>query len=119
MDLSKMFETESNYLKAADYPDMNKTLHIEGTGTDTLNNPDGSSKDVVWIKLKGASKPMVLSLTNGRMLVGHLGANSDDWIGKKVLLTTKQYNIEGKNTRGWVMMPIVEGKNEMDDEIPF
>lgn len=119
MDMSKMFENESNYLKAADYPDMNKTLQIEGTGTGTLNNADGTTKDIVWIKLKGASKPMVLSLTNGRMLVGHFGAKSEDWVGKKVLLTTKQYNIDGKVTRGWILMPIKESEPELDDAIPF
>lgn len=120
MDLSNMFETESNYAKAGEHPDFNRTLTVEGTGADTLNNADGSSKDIVWIKFKEASKPMVLSLTNGRVLVGRFGADSDDWVGKKCLVTTKEYNIEGKITRGWILMPIEEGNtNGLDDAIPF
>ena len=119
MDLSNMFETESSYLKAAEYPDMNKTLRIEGTGTDELTDREANMQKIVWIKLSGASKPMRLNMTNGKTLVSHFGPDSDDWIDKKVLLTTKGYTVDGNHTRGWIMMPIVEGKSELDDEIPF
>lgn len=116
-DVSKMFETESPWAKAADHEGLNKTLRIEEVGTDTLSFEGQPDKDIVWIKLEKTSKPIVLSKTNGAALVGAFGGTIEDWKQKKVLLTTKKYNFDGKVTIGWIVTPLVD--EDYDDEIPF
>ncbi len=122
MDLSSMFESSSPYAKAADTPDINKIMTIESVGKDTLTSPDGGEQEKVFVKFKEASKPIILSLTNGRALVGTFGADDKDWVGREVLLTTKLYQFDGKSSRGFITMPMAAKAKEvpgLNDDIPF
>ena len=118
MDVSKMFESESPWLKAADYPDMNRQLVISEVGTDTLKNADGSEEDKVWVKFDKAPKPIIVSKTNGRALVGAFGGDIDKWPGQRCLLTVKVYHMEHGKTTGWIITPMKESPG-FDDEIPW
>ena len=122
MDISTMFASESPYAKAMDTPDINKVMKIEGVGIDTLTAADGSTEDKVWLKFTEAKKPIILSKTNGRALVTTFGPDTDKWTGREVLVTTKQYNFDGKTSRGFITMPMAEKAvtaGELDDAIPF
>jgi hypothetical protein len=116
-DVSKMFESDSHWMKAADHDGMNKQLTIKDTGTDTISFDGQPDKDIVWIQLDKAPKPIILSLTNGRTLVGAFGGDIEGWKQKRVLLTTKEYDIEGKKSVGWITTPLLE--EDPDDDIPF
>ena len=119
-DVTKMFETDSPWMKAADHAGLNKQLLIEDVGLDELNYPGEAPKQIVWVKLEKAPKPIVLSKTNGSVLVGAFGGKMEDWKQKKVLLTTRDYSIDGKNTTGWVITPLLADKSTgFDDDIPF
>ena len=118
-DVSKMFESESPWAKAADHKGLNKTLVIEDTGTDTLSFDGQPDRDIVWVKLEKTSKPIVLSKTNGSVLVGAFGNHIEEWKQKKVLLTTKDYNFDGKQSTGWILTPILDDGKDFDDDIPF
>ena len=79
MDVSSMFESSSPYAKAADTPDINKVMTIETVGQDTLTSPDGGEEEKVFVKFKEASKPIILSKTNGRALVTTFGPDTETW----------------------------------------
>jgi hypothetical protein len=114
-----MFASESPYLKAADHETINRQCIIKNAGTDTLNFDGKPPQDGAWIDV-GAEKPIWLSKTNGRTLVGAFGNKTEEWIGNKVLITTRPYNMEGKKTVGWVITPLLEQKSPgFDDDIHF
>ena len=122
MDVSAMFESSSPYAKAADTPDINQVMTIETVGQDTLTSPDGGEEEKVFIKFKEASKPIILSKTNGRALVTTFGPDTETWKGREVLLTTKLYQFDGKSSRGFITMPMAAkaaGAPDLNDDIPF
>jgi len=118
-NVQKLFDSESPYLKAADHAGMNKTCTIKNAGIDTLNFPDQPPQDGAWIDI-GASKPVWLSKTNGRTLIGAFGNTTEEWLQKKVLVTTKDYDINGKKTTGWLIIPLTDKPTPgFEDDIPF
>ena len=117
-DVTKFFESDSPYAKAADHKGLNKTLAIEDVGTDRRSFDGEPDRDIVWVKLEKTSKPIVLSKTNGSVLVGAFGGTIEEWKGKKVLLTTKDYQFDGKSSTGWITTPILDN-GEYEDDIPF
>lgn len=117
------FDSDSPYAKAADNHGFNKQAIIEDSGKDVMQNDDGDRK-VIWVALSCLDKPLILSKTNGRGLNSAFGTNTNKWKGKRVLVTTKDYNIDGKATTGWITTPMVESAGDaqgdlFDDEIPF
>jgi hypothetical protein len=119
MDVTKMYESEAPYLKAVDHEGMNRQCVIKDAGTDTLNFPGKAPQEGCWINV-GAAKPIWLSKTNGRTLVGAYGGNTGDWLQKKVLVTTRPYDMEGKKTVGWVITPLLDRPAPgFNDDIPF
>ena len=117
-DVSELFTTDSPWLKAVDYPDMNKQLTVEDAGTDVLTDDKGE-KTIVWVKLDNAPKPIILSKTNGRTMIGAYGGDTAQWIGKKVLLTVREYHMESGRTMGWILTPLLKDSADPDDDIPF
>ena len=120
MKTADYFDSDSPYAKAADDPGFNKQGIIDDTGKDVMSNDDGDRK-VIWIALSCLDKPVVLSKTNGRALRDAFGAETKQWHGKRVLVTTKRYNIEGNQSVGWITTPMLEEQGELDfdDDIPF
>lgn len=116
-DVSKMFESDSPYAKAADAAGINQMFTVEAAGLDTVTF-DGVTEEVCFVKLKGSEKPIKLSKTNGRGMVKAFGGNPDDWAGKKVHVSTKDYNINGKAVTGWVITAIND-TDAPEDDIPF
>jgi len=117
-NVQRMFESESPYLKAADHEGINRQCIIKNAGTDTLNFDGKPPQEGAWIDV-GAEKPIWLSKTNGRTLIGAFGNTTEEWLQKKVLLTTKDYTMEGgKKTAGWLVIPMLDDKG-FDDKIPF
>lgn len=118
-NVEKLFASDSPYLKAADHVGLNKQCVIKNAGTDTLSFPDKQPQDGAWIDV-GAAKPIWLSKTNGRTLIAAYGGDTAGWLQKKVLVTTKDYTMEGgKKTTGWVIIPMLDDAKGFDDSIPF
>ena len=121
MKTADYFDSDSPYAKAADDPGFNKQGIIDDTGKDVMSNDDGDRK-VIWVALSCLDKPVVLSKTNGRALRDAFGAETKKWHGKRVLVTTKRYNIDGNQSIGWITTPMIEedAQGELfDDDIPF
>lgn len=115
VDTSKYFESDSPYEKAADHRETNEVMQIEEAGSDVLTTRDGDDRAVIWVKLSELEKPIVLSNTNGRILRNAFGKKTGKWIGRNVLLTTKDYNFDGNATVGWITNPMPDSKKKTND----
>lgn len=111
-----LFKSDSPYEKAADHVDMNTILSIESVGEDEYEDDKGAVTKFVYIKFTKAEKPIKVSKGNLKILVGQLSPDTGAWIGRKVNLSTKEWDINGNKTVGWVMTPLGD---EPDDAIPF
>lgn len=117
MKTSDYFDSDSPYAKAADQRGFNKQAIIEDSGSDVMSNDDGERK-VIWIAVSCLDKPIILSKTNGRTLRDAFGGETKRWHGKRLLLTTKEYNFDSRASVGWITTPMLD-EPEFDDDIPF
>ena len=108
-------ESSSPYLKAADNAGLNKAVKIKSAMKDEAEF-DGKVDKFISIEV-GAEKPIKLSRTNAKTLVGEFSDDLGAWVGRKIILQTKEYNFTGSVTIGWVTIPMPA--NEPDDDIPF
>ena len=108
--------SKAPHLKAADNEGFNKVVAIKGAAIDELAFPGEPVKKGIIIDI-GAEKPIWLSRTNADVLIAQFKDTLEDWAGKKIMLQTKGYSIDGKNTVGWVTLPMPEG--DFDDDIPM
>jgi hypothetical protein len=112
-------QSSSPHMKASEYPDFNRQMKVVSAGTDELNYPGEPVKHGYIVQLENAPKAIWLSKTNLKAIVKVFGNDTDTWAGKQILLTTKDYDIEGKKSVGWITTPIDESQNPLSDEIPF
>lgn len=118
MDASKYAKSDSLYETAKDHRGCNKQAIIEATGEDTFMGRDGANEQTkMYLGVSSFEKPVVLSPTNVQNIIDQFGVNSKKWEGKRVLITTKDYNIDGNQTVGFIVMPLLDV--EFDDDIPF
>jgi hypothetical protein len=108
-------QSSSPHLKASEHAGYNKQCEIKTAGTDELNYPGEPTKHGYVIGI-GAPKDIWLSKTNLKAIVAQFGNDTEKWVGKKILLTTKEYDIEGKQSVGWITTPMGD---DMSDDIPF
>ena len=85
---------QSKYLKAADLP-QEKKFRIKHV-TEEQIGPDKERKLVVWFT--NDQRGLVLNLTNNRVIRGAYGDNTDDWVGKIVVIFPTMADFRGKMT---------------------
>lgn len=117
MDMSK-FKSEGNSddLKAKDFIGKSFKLVIERVSTqdyEANDNQPANTKAVLYFE--GKEKRLVLNGTNTETLCNAYGAESEEWVGKEVSLTTKDYTDKGYG-HGWIVQAL---DVEYDDPIPF
>jgi hypothetical protein len=108
--------SKAPHLKASDNEGFNKVVTIKAAAIDELTFPGEPVKKGIIIDI-GAEKPIWLSRTNADTLIAQFKDDLGNWVGRKIMLQTKGYNIDGKNTVGWITLPMPEG--EFNDEIPM
>ena len=91
---------ESKYLKQADVED-DTVVTVTKVGQANIGKDDGPV-DMKWlIRFKEFDKPMVLNRTNISLLGTFLGDDTDDWIGKQVIVyNDESIQFQGKITGG-------------------
>ena len=121
MDMSKFAGSESSWLKAADIQGKNVKVVIKEVGEihfdaegDVNSTNYKPAHDKATLAFEGREKGLVLNVTNTRALIGAYGPNSNDWIGKEIGLTTKEYKDFGATG---IVVTILD--TEFDDSIPF
>ena len=91
---------ESKYLKQGDLED-DTIVTITKVGHANIGKEDGPV-DMKWlIRFKEFDKPMVLNRTNISLLGTFISDDTDDWIGKQVILyNDESIQFQGKVTGG-------------------
>lgn len=113
-DMKKFASGESKHLKARDFLGKNLKVSIRDVQFVEFEGRDGEPPQRKAILLfEGKEKGLVLNTTNVENLSNAYGWDSDNWIGKSVALTTKEY--EGFSP-GWIVTPL---EVDYDDELPF
>lgn len=90
MNFDQMFP--SKWLKASDLDGDSRAVQIKSIDTEKMN--DGEMKPVVYFK--GSNKGLVLNVTNGRVLADLFGGDTDDWIGKPIVLGASTTDFQGR-----------------------
>lgn len=91
MKVSQVFSGE--YLKAADLNGAEPTVTIESV---QLKEFDDGNKFL--ISFEGKKKGLVANKTNASRIAMLYGDDTDDWIGKRVVLYTDIVDFQGKPT---------------------
>lgn len=94
MKLAELYP--SKYLKAADL-EGDTTVVMEGVKTETLKKKDGSEEDKP-VLLLNEQKPLVMNVTNANAIASIYGSETDDWIGKEVVLYAVEVTAFGETT---------------------
>ena len=91
---------DSKYLKQADIED-DTIVTIAKVGQANIAKED-SPVDMKWlIRFKEFDKPMVLNRTNIALLGNFCGDDTDDWLGKQVIVyNDESIQFQGKVTGG-------------------
>lgn len=85
----------SKFLTAADLDEQERTFTVSGIDTEIVGQGDeAESKWVLYFN--DAEKGLVLNKTNANSISGALGDNTDDWIGRQVVLYPTEVAFGGK-----------------------
>ena len=113
MNMTQFTGNESNWLKAKDIEGKSVRVVISEVGSVQFEaKNDKPAQHKATIKFKGKDKGVVLNSTNTKALIGAYGEESDNWIGKEIGLTTKDYE-----TGPGIVVIILDVKYEAD--VPF
>jgi len=91
------------YIKADDIPEETGLyLTIEDFSVEEIG-PDREEK--LLLEFQETEKRLVVNITNGRTLGTLFGKDANDWIGKRIKLTTEAVTFAGKSTLGVRVYP--------------
>lgn len=93
MKISELFP--SKYASAADLKGGRPTLTIARLVIESLKS-DRGDEDKPVLYFKGATKGLVLNKTNGLIIAGLYGDETDGWIGKRITLYATRVKAFGK-----------------------
>lgn len=82
------------------------TGKIVNIGFEQVKGSDGDMKDRIIIELDDEKTRISLNKTNGNILADAYGDETDDWIGKKIKVTTAMTTFMGKPCPGLVLTPV-------------
>ena len=95
MQLSEAYP--SNYLKASDLQGRDVVATIESVTLEEIGQGADKEKKLI-IGFKGKEKKLVCNKTNAGTIGQLYGDETDDWIGKQVILTARDVEYQGKTT---------------------
>jgi hypothetical protein len=91
--MSQMFP--SKWLAAADLDDQERTFTVSDISEETVGQ--GEAAEDKWVvTFRETSKGLVLNKTNATSLKTCLGDDTDDWMGRKVVLYPTEVQFQGK-----------------------
>jgi len=118
---------ENEWLKASEHMDFAMQVCIQKV-TDELckdfNTQEEVYKTGLWINSSELEGIILLSPSN-KMACQAKWQDTDeteDWKGRDVFLSTKEYKMENGITYGWIVVPLAlpaQQEMDFDDEIPF
>ncbi len=122
MKISNAFP--SNYLRAADFEAPAKLVM---TKVEIEPVADGEHKPILYFQ--GKDKGMVLNKINSNTISDAYGDDTEDWMGKELVLYATTTDYQGKTVPcirvrkpkppGTTKPAPKQSENPMDDEVPF
>lgn len=131
MKLSEAFP--SNYLKSDDLQGRDVSVIIASAGIEKVGNDHK-----LVLAFQGKKKSMICNKTNSGRIAYLYGEETDDWIGKEIILTSEFVEYQGKTVKGLRVKPPAQrsvpervqqshqappqttaSRSQIDDEIPF
>lgn len=100
MNINEAFP--SKYLKAADIPEEGRTCVISRVDEEEVGR-DKEVRPILYFE--GVEKGVVLNKTNATNISKLYGAETDDWVGKKVMIGTAWVDFNGQSTEGIRIYP--------------
>lgn len=98
MKLSEAFP--SNYLKSEDLQDRDVLVVIAGANQEMV----GSERKLM-LTFQGKKKSMICNKTNAGRIAFMYGDETDNWIGKEIVLTSEFVEYQGKTVKGLRIKP--------------
>jgi hypothetical protein len=113
MDMNEFYE--GRFFKAAVWgPNKRRKLTITQVNREEFQ--DDTSKPS--LSFEGEDQGLVLNKSNTELLIAAFGSDSNDWIGKQIVVSThKVRNAKGGLVDGFLVHPDLG--EEMKDNIPF
>jgi hypothetical protein len=108
------------YLASTDIGDREFKLVIEGTELVEFEN-EGKKQKKIHITFQNAKKGLLANKTNSMILVDAYGDDTENWIGKEVILYVEPVGFQGKVVKAIrVKVPrAAKPADDMNDEVPF
>lgn len=106
------FTVDSKYLKHTDLPEgEDMIVTIQSFEKENLGKP-GGKQEMKWvIAFRELEKRLGLNSTNGKTICKLYGDEMDDWIGKKIILYTKDdVEFQGELVSAIRVRPRMPGK---------
>lgn len=116
MDMTKYAGSESKYLKASDLQGKRPKVKISSIKLLEFEDEEKGKHTKPVLMMDGKEKGVVLNATNCEEMIRAFGKDSDEWVGKEIILSTKYY--KAFDREGIVVTPQVS-EDEFDDSIPF
>jgi hypothetical protein len=93
MKLSEAFP--SNFLKSEDLQDRDVTVVIAGAELELVGN-----ERKLILTFQGKKKTMICNKTNAGRIAFLYGDDTDEWVGKEIILTAEFVEFQGKTVKG-------------------
>ncbi len=95
--VSQLPAYDSPYLKSTDLQNRSARVTIERVAIEPLRQATGTRENKIVITFVGKSKQLVANRTQARMLVELYGDDTDNWVGKTIMLAPGKAD-NGKET---------------------
>jgi len=84
----------SSFLKVDDLQGRDVTVTIASVELETIGKDDKEQKLVLG--LLGKTKKLVCNKTNAKTIAGLHGEETDEWVGKQIILSPREVEFQGK-----------------------
>lgn len=113
MKLNDVFP--SNYLKSDDLQDRDVSVVIAGAEIEQI----GDERKLV-LTFQGKKKGMICNKTNAGRIAHICGSDdTDEWIGREIILTTELVEFQGRTVNGLRVKSPAKKAAPLNDEIGF
>ena len=118
MNINDTFPSTSNFLKKEDLP---KPAKVKISNVDLMEfDQDGKKQRKLILEFEGKEKKLACNKTNARTIGSMLGDETDNWIGKEIVLYNDPNVSMGDQIVGGIRVRYSPpGMDELDDDIPF
>lgn len=114
INVEQYYKSETNWLSAGDLPKGNKIPVVVSEITEVDFGNDGKK---LGLRFEGKEKGLVLNKTNAKSISYVYGPDTDDWVGKEILLYSTMVDFAGKDVPAIrVDVPMATAT---DSDIPF